>query len=66
MARIKFCPKCDADLAESYEPPSKGGNDFGSWYCEDCDLIIENEDDEYADETQADSASDAATEGKQG
>lgn len=34
------CPKCDADISESYEPddPSVGIN--GGWYCDACDLPI--------------------------
>lgn len=34
------CPKCGADIGESYEPddPSVGIN--GGWYCDACDLAI--------------------------
>lgn len=34
------CPKCNADIGESYESgdPSVGVN--GGWYCDPCDLAV--------------------------
>jgi len=33
-----FCPKCDADIGDSYEPGSGGIR--GGWYCDACELAI--------------------------
>lgn len=39
--RIKECPKCGADISDSYEgyDPSVGIMS-GGWYCEACDLPL--------------------------
>lgn len=46
MGRPRHCPKCDADVSDSYEPEDQSvGIMSGGWYCSDCDLIIPDEDD---------------------
>jgi hypothetical protein len=38
------CPKCDADVSDSYEPDDWSCGIVGGWYCDACDLGIgENE-----------------------
>ncbi len=34
------CPKCDADVSESYEPDDPSVGIVGGWYCDACDLGI--------------------------
>ncbi len=34
------CPKCDADITESYEPTDWSVGINGGWYCDACDLAI--------------------------
>jgi hypothetical protein len=34
------CPKCDADISESYEPDDWSCGIVGGWYCDACDLAI--------------------------
>jgi hypothetical protein len=34
------CPKCDADIGDSYEPDDRSGGICGGWYCDACDLAI--------------------------
>lgn len=34
------CPKCDADVSESYEPDDHSVGIVGGWYCDACDLGI--------------------------
>lgn len=34
------CPKCDADVSESYEPDDWSVGIVGGWYCDACDLGI--------------------------
>jgi hypothetical protein len=38
------CPKCDADISDTYQPaePDVGINGDG-WYCDACDLFVEKE-----------------------
>src|SRR6476659_6328237 len=37
--KIKFCPKCGEDISDTYEKANpKIGNEFGSWYCDACEL----------------------------
>lgn len=40
MSHPMNCPKCDADISDSFESddPSVGIN--GGWYCDACDLAI--------------------------
>lgn len=39
------CPKCDADVSDSYEPADFSvGIMGGGWYCGDCDIAINEED----------------------
>lgn len=34
------CPKCDADISESYQPDEPDVGVVGGWYCNACDLAI--------------------------
>jgi hypothetical protein len=34
------CPKCDADIGDSYEPDDRSVGICGGWYCDVCDLAI--------------------------
>lgn len=34
------CPKCDADIRDSYEPDDHSVGICGGWYCDACDLAI--------------------------
>jgi hypothetical protein len=34
------CPKCDADVSDTYEPDDPSVNIVGGWYCDACDLGI--------------------------
>jgi hypothetical protein len=34
------CPKCDADVSDSYEPDDPSVGIVGGWYCDACDLGI--------------------------
>ena len=34
------CPKCDADISDSYEPDDPSVGIYGGWYCGDCDLAV--------------------------
>jgi hypothetical protein len=35
-----ICPKCDADLGDSYEPDDRSAGICGGWYCDACELGI--------------------------
>jgi len=34
------CPKCDADISDSYEPDDWTCGIVGGWYCDVCDFAI--------------------------
>jgi hypothetical protein len=34
------CPKCEADISDSYEPDDPSVGVLGGWYCNACDLAI--------------------------
>ena len=34
------CPKCDADISETYEPDDWSCGIIGGWFCDACDLAI--------------------------
>ena len=34
------CPKCDADVSETYEPDDPLVGVCGGWFCDACDLAI--------------------------
>lgn len=34
------CPKCKADITESYEPDDPSVGICGGWFCETCDLGV--------------------------
>src|SRR4051812_2264486 len=40
----KHCPKCDADISETYQPAEPDvGIMSGGWYCDPCDLAVEED-----------------------
>lgn len=44
------CPKCEADVSDSYEPDDWSVGIVGGWYCDACDLGIgEDEVDRHSD-----------------
>lgn len=34
------CPKCEADISDSYEPDDPSVGISGGWYCDACDLAV--------------------------
>ncbi len=38
------CPKCDADISESYEPDDPSVGIVGGYYCDACDLPVGEDD----------------------
>jgi hypothetical protein len=38
------CPKCDADVTDTYEPDDYSCGIVGGWYCDACDLGISEHD----------------------
>lgn len=51
MARTIECPKCGADISDSYEGPDPDVGIWGGWYCDACDLGIPDEDEpDYGDD----------------
>lgn len=46
MARVCECPKCGADISDTYESADYTVGIMGSgWYCEACDEVVPNDDD---------------------
>lgn len=37
---MKNCPKCDADISDTYEPDDPSVGIVGGWYCDSCDLAV--------------------------
>jgi len=35
-----YCPKCDADISESYESDDPSVGISAGWYCDACDLAV--------------------------
>ncbi len=46
MARHKYCPKCDADVSDSYQASDPDTGIIGGYYCDDCDMPVEDDEDE--------------------
>lgn len=46
------CPKCDADVSETYEPDDYSVGITAGWYCDACDLGIAEH--EYPRESRED------------
>jgi len=43
-AKEKFCPRCEADVSDSYDPPNRArGVMIGTWFCDNCELGIPDE-----------------------
>lgn len=43
MAPTSHCPKCEADVSDSYEGADPSVGIFAAgWYCDTCDLFIEH------------------------
>lgn len=50
MPRLRNCPKCEADISGTYQEAEPDvGIMCGGWYCETCDIIVEEEDDDAGD-----------------
>lgn len=50
MARTVECPKCGADISESYQAYDPDvGIMSGSWYCEACDEVVVDDDPDSED-----------------
>ena len=49
MPRIRECPKCGANISHTYSPAEPDVGIFTStgWYCGACDLLVEDDDDDY-------------------
>jgi len=44
MRKRMECPSCEADISGSYEPSDPDvGIPCGGWFCDECDLFIEDE-----------------------
>lgn len=45
MARTAYCPKCEQDISDTYQAydPDVGIMSAG-WYCDACDIFVEEED----------------------
>lgn len=50
MARTKNCPKCDADITESYQGDDPDVGISAGWYCDACDEGYVDEGDDYHDD----------------
>lgn len=40
MSEPMHCPKCDADISESYQPEEHDVGISEGWYCDACDLSV--------------------------
>ncbi len=40
MAEQMNCPKCDADISESWQPDEPDVGISSGWYCDACDLAV--------------------------
>lgn len=40
MSNAMNCPKCDADISDSYEPDDWSCGIAEGWYCDQCDLAV--------------------------
>lgn len=40
MSEQTNCPKCDADISDTYEPEDYECGIHEGWYCEACDLAV--------------------------
>jgi len=50
MAKVKECPKCGADISDTYEVAEPDVGIFGSgWYCHTCELVVDDEGDDSDD-----------------
>jgi len=45
MARSAECPKCGADISDTYqEPDPDTGIMCGGWYCDKCEIAVADDD----------------------
>lgn len=45
MARIVECPKCGADISDTYQGPEPDvGIMMGGWFCDACNVTVADED----------------------
>lgn len=50
MSRTFECPKCGADISDSYEPDDPSVGIFAGWSCDTCDIGFVDEGDEPLDD----------------
>ena len=43
---MRNCPKCDADISDSYEPDDWSVGIVGGYYCDACDFAVSDDDKE--------------------
>lgn len=44
MSRDCECPKCGADISDTYEPDDPSVGIYAGWYCDSCDLGVGDDD----------------------
>lgn len=49
MAKPKECPKCNADISDSYQDEEFDVGIYGGWYCEACNIGYADEDEQEYD-----------------
>jgi len=51
MARLVECPKCGADISDTYQPAEHDvGIMMGGWFCDACDVTVGEDEPEYHDD----------------
>jgi hypothetical protein len=44
MAKFMECPNCGGDISDTYQPPDpEVGIENGGWFCDPCDLFVQEE-----------------------
>jgi len=52
MSRTKHCPKCHADISDTYEPDDWSVGINAGWFCDACDLGVADDDQGIADDDE--------------
>lgn len=51
MSKLKECPNCGGDISDTYQSADPDtGIMSGGWFCDPCDLFVEDEGDLFYDE----------------